>query len=201
VDLILARHAESKNNVLPSERHGPDPELTELGMRQAAALARALAAAAPDAVLCSPLLRSLETARPAVAACGAPWGVWADLAETGRAHPGDGQPAAVLRARFPGAGFEPGMPWPGHPGVESPAEAAARAARVLGRLLAAFPSDARVAVIGHGGFNPYLVRACLGAPQDGSVLIAQDNAAIHRLELLRGPGAVRLTRLNDRSHL
>jgi broad specificity phosphatase PhoE len=200
VELLLCRHAESENNVLPRERHVPDPELTALGVRQAAALAAALAAVAPAVVLCSPLLRSLETARPAVAACRARWLCWADLAETQRAHPGDGQPLAALRARFPATGFEPGMPWPGHPGDEGPAEAAARAERCLERLRREFGPAERVAVIGHGGFNPYIVRACLGAPQDGSVALEQDNAAIHRLEL-GPPGAVRVIRLNDRCHL
>lgn len=200
VELLLARHAESQNNLLPRERHVPDPELTPLGRCQAEALGAALAACRPDAVLSSPLLRSLETARPAVAACGAPWRVWADLAETQRAHPGDGQPVAALRERFPDAELEPGMPWPGHPGDEAPADAAARAVRCLSRLRREFGAGATVAVVGHLGFNPYIVRACLGAPQDGRVALQQDNAAIHHLEL--GPdGLVRVIRLNDRRHL
>jgi broad specificity phosphatase PhoE len=200
VELLLLRHGESVNNTLPDEAHIPDPELTEVGRRQAELLAAAVAALAPAAVVSSPLLRALDTARPLVARCGAPWLVWADVAETHRAHPGDGQPLAALRERFPEARFEPRMRWPGHPGLESRAEAARRAERLLRRLLAEFPGDVRVAVVAHAGLNGYFLRACLGAPQDGSLQIAQHNACINRLAF-EPDGRVRLISCNDSRHV
>jgi broad specificity phosphatase PhoE len=198
VDVWLLRHGESVNNTLPRAEHRPDPELTEVGRRQAAELAAAVAPLRPHAVVSSPLIRAMETARPLVAAAGVPWLVWADLAEAHRAHPGDGLPLEALRRRFPGAEFEPGMPWPGYPGEETPQQAAARAARVWTRLRAlaeGFGPGARVAVVGHTGLHAYIVRECLGAPHDGSVEVVQDNAFLHHLVLEPG-GGVRLVRCN-----
>jgi probable phosphoglycerate mutase len=59
----LVRHAE------PSETIGVDPDLTELGVTQAAALVESLAPCA--GLLTSPLLRARSTARPLAAA----WGI------------------------------------------------------------------------------------------------------------------------------
>lgn len=198
--LFLLRHGESENNTLPRERHVPDPELTALGRRQAERLADAVARLEPTVLLSSPLVRSLETARPAVARCRVPWLVWADAAEAHRAHPGDGWPVSRLRARFPDAVFDAGMPWPGHPGDETWAQAAARAARLLDRLRAAFGDGGRVALFGHGTFNGYIIRRCLGAPQDGTVAIDQGNACVNHLAWPPG-GGVRVVSCNDCRHL
>lgn len=196
-DIYLARHGESQNNPLPEERHVPDPELTALGTFQAARLARRLAGARPTLVLSSPLVRALATAAPLVAATGAPWVVWEDLAEAHRAHPGDGQEVAALRARFPGARFAHVAHWPGHPGSETPETALARARR-LSRRLAALP-EGPIAVIGHQNINGYLLRVWLGILAQAPVRLRQDNAAIHHLRL--GAGAVEWVRGNDATHL
>ncbi len=198
-DIWLLRHAESANNPLPEREHRPDPRLTPLGRQQALRLAQALAAQGVQVVLSSPLLRSLETAEPLVAAAGCDWWCWADLAEMNRAHPGDGQAVEALRRAFPAVRYEAALRWPGHPGPESAAAAAARAARVVDRLGSAVPRGGRVAVVGHGTFNAFLLRAWLGAPQDGSVQVVQGNACIHHLRL--ATGAVHLCRYNDGAHL
>jgi len=199
MELLLLRHGESLNNTLPPAEQVPDPELTALGRRQAGRLAEVVAALAPAVVICSPLLRALDTAQPLVAATGARWLVWADAAESHRAHPGDGQPLEALRRRYPGAGFEANLPWPGYPGVETAEQAAVRGARLAARLRATFAGQERVAVVAHGTLNGYLLRACLGAPQDGSVQIEQGNACINQL-LLEAEGRVRLLRCNDCRH-
>lgn len=201
MELYLLRHGESVNNILPEDRHVPDPELTELGQAQAARLARATAPLAPHVVVSSPLLRSLQTAAPLAAALpGVPWVVWADVAEAHRAHPSDGQPVEGLRLRFPAAEFEPDIQWPGYPGAETPEAVGRRAERLLARLCAAYPAaQDRVAVVAHGGLNQYLLRACIGARQDGAVAITQDNCCINHLWF--EADQVRLVRINDVRHL
>ena len=201
MELYLLRHGESVNNTLPEDRHIPDPELTDLGRAQAERLARAVALMAPECIISSPLLRSLQTARPLAAALpGVPWLVWADVAEAHRAHPSDGQETALLRERFPEAAFEPDMPWPGYPGPELAEAAGRRADRLLARLCAAFPEPSRrVAVVAHGGLNQYVLRACMGAPQTGTVALLQDNCCLNHV-CFEGE-QVRVVRTNDTRHL
>ena len=201
MELYLLRHGESVNNTLPEDRHIPDPELTDRGRTQAEQLARAVAPLAPHCVISSPLLRALQTAAPLVAALpGVPWLVWAETSEAHRAHPSDGQPLAILRQRFPRAAFEPDMPWPGYPGPETPEAAGNRAERLLARLCAAYPEPSRrIAVVAHGGLNQYLLRACMGAPQDGSVALLQDNCCVNHV-CFDGE-QVRVVRTNDTRHL
>ena len=200
VDIFLVRHGESLNNTLPRDRHQPDPPLTERGRLQVAQLAHAdlWASLRPQRIISSPLWRAMDTAAPLVARLEVPWLVWADLAEVHRSHPDDGRPVTELAAAFPGAVFEAGIRWPGHPGDEDPAAAGARARRVVARL-ADLGGVERVALVGHAGFGQYLVRALLSAPQDGSVELLHDNTAVHHLRLREG-GAT-LLRFNDSAHL
>ncbi len=200
MELFLVRHGESRNNTLPRSHHLPDPPLTELGRLQVAQLARAdlWTALRPQRILSSPLWRAMATAAPLAARLGVPWQVWADLAEVHRSHPGDGQPVTELAAAFPEAEFEPGIHWPDQSGDEDPEGAVARARRVVARVASLAGVD-RVALVGHGGFGQYLVRAWLGAPQDGSVELLQDNTAVHQLRFAHG--RVVLVRFNDTAHL
>jgi len=200
MELLVIRHGESVNNTLPAERHIPDPALTALGRRQADLLAARLDAYRPQAVVCSPLERALQTARPLVERCGAPWLVWAVAAEAHRAHPGDGAAPADLRARYPGARLEPGIAWPGTPGPETPAQAAARAAALLRRLRSQFAGALRVALVGHAGINGYLLRACLGTTGDGAPGVESDNASLGRLAF-DPDGRIRILGWNDVRHL
>jgi len=92
IDLYLIRHAQSHNNALPDERERIcDPPLTEVGHRQAEMLAGYLAdvrlcPAVQESVtrlVCSPMLRALETARYLEQAIGVTPEVWVDIHEHG----------------------------------------------------------------------------------------------------------------------
>ena len=67
--ILLLRHAET---AAPDRFHGAESDvgLGERGRRQAALVARALAALRPDALFCSGMRRARETAGPIAAACG-----------------------------------------------------------------------------------------------------------------------------------
>jgi broad specificity phosphatase PhoE len=60
--LIVVRHGQTASNASGLLLGRQDPQLTDLGRRQAAALARAPGVATARRVVSSPLLRSLETA-------------------------------------------------------------------------------------------------------------------------------------------
>ena len=60
MEIVLVRHGESLGNIVDYDC--PDPELTEQGLRQARLLAKRLENEHFDHILCSPLVRALETA-------------------------------------------------------------------------------------------------------------------------------------------
>jgi phosphohistidine phosphatase len=64
VRLILVRHADAADAAAPTEQADFDRQLTAAGRRQATHLAAALRRirATPDAILCSPLVRTAQTA-------------------------------------------------------------------------------------------------------------------------------------------
>jgi len=69
--ILLVRHGRTAWNREPRFRGRADVPLDEYGHRQAAAVAQAIAARySPVAVLCSPLQRTVDTARPIAAAVG-----------------------------------------------------------------------------------------------------------------------------------
>lgn len=126
--LFLIRHGESVNNRLDDaglsheeymQRRVADPPLTELGERQAVAVAQHLAEARipehyrqylePDGVgygitrlYCSPMLRAMQTAQPIADVLGLAPQVWVDIHEQGGMFEGDPRDAG-------GAGLHRGM--------------------------------------------------------------------------------------------
>jgi broad specificity phosphatase PhoE len=80
--LLLARHAETvwhKENRYAGGRS--EPELTELGLRQAEQLAKSAVALGVDVVVSSPQRRAVTTATPAAEALGVPLHLRPDLRE------------------------------------------------------------------------------------------------------------------------
>jgi 2,3-bisphosphoglycerate-dependent phosphoglycerate mutase len=87
-DLLLIRHGQSANNAQDECLRVPDPGLTEIGVRQAEALASWLQDHAVTHLYCSPFLRSLETMRPLANARPLPVRVRSDLFELGGCYSG-----------------------------------------------------------------------------------------------------------------
>ncbi len=135
--LFIIRHGESVNNFLNDQypydeymaKRTPDPELSELGWRQANAVATHLATATVAEhhhtvlqesavygithIYCSAMIRAMQTAQPIAEALGIQPEVWLDLHEQGglfygnlrhpesvTGHPG--MTRAEMEARFPG---------------------------------------------------------------------------------------------------
>jgi len=119
MELYIIRHAQSANNVSmmydPKDRQA-DPPLTELGFRQAEAVARYLVEGADidtwvgqrndekrmgrgfgiSELYCSPMLRTLQTCQPISAALGVKTAVWVELYEHGGLHKDYGDERGVV---------------------------------------------------------------------------------------------------------
>jgi broad specificity phosphatase PhoE len=148
--VYLARHGESDWNAANRFQGWSDRPLTELGRRQAAALAEAVAGAGElEAVYTSPLVRARETAEVVGARLGLEPVALADLREvdvgawTGlaRAEVEERYPEAFARWLGGGEGWEDG---------ETYADMSARALAAVLAAAAEHP-DGAILVVSHGG--------------------------------------------------
>ena len=109
--LYLVRHGESANNALPTPQRVSDPNLTELGQKQAQNLSLHYSDFGHiDHVLASPFRRTLQTAQPLLSAKGMRATIWTDLYEVGGCYSGyeaggltgaTGMTGSEIRAEFP----------------------------------------------------------------------------------------------------
>jgi broad specificity phosphatase PhoE len=163
----LVRHAATEWSV--SRRHTglSDIPLTDEGRERARELAGVLASERFAAVLCSPLSRARETAE--LAGFTAPE-IVDDLVEWDYGEY-EGVTTAEIRETRPGWYL-----WrDGAPGGESPDEVAARADRVVERLLGA---EGDVAVFSHGHFLRMLAGRWIELAPDGGGRLALSTGSV-----------------------
>jgi broad specificity phosphatase PhoE len=147
--VYLARHGESDWNAANRFQGHSDRPLTNLGRRQAEALAELVAQENVDAIYSSPLIRALETARIVAARTGLEVTELDGLREVDTGS-WSGLSRAEVQERFP-EGFERwiagGSGWEDGETYEEMGE------RVLGaiRAIAAAHPNGRVLVVSHGG--------------------------------------------------
>ncbi len=158
-EVWLLRHAATEWSV--GGRHTgsrSDIPLTAEGREAASRLRETLAGIAFEAVLASPLRRTVDTAT--LAGLGDAMALDADLREWDYGEL-EGLTTPQIRERFPGWTI-----WEGPvPGGESAEAVASRARAVIGRI-AAF--EGRVAVVSHGHFSRVLAATWLGlGPREG----------------------------------
>lgn len=153
--MFLLRHGQSYFNLHFSRtRVDPgieDPELTPLGMEQAAAAAEKLANAPLSRIIVSPYTRALQTAQPFIARHDAPVDIMHEVRERAAFVCDVGSTPDLLAARFPHHDFAhlPRRWW--HPGVEASQETVARA-NAFRALIAARGDSATTLLISHWGF-------------------------------------------------
>jgi broad specificity phosphatase PhoE len=174
VELYLIRHAQSTNQVLDDpDAKVFDPRLTDLGERQAALLAEYLGAArerAPssgdgiDSLVCSPMWRALQTARPLGEALDLAPEVWVDVHEqVGAGETYAGSTRERIQAAFPDYVLPDDITeqgWWNRAG-ESRSETIGRAIRVAEKLWERAGSDKRMAIVSHARFIDSLLKAFL----------------------------------------
>jgi broad specificity phosphatase PhoE/predicted GNAT family N-acyltransferase len=229
--LLLVRHAQSDNNVsndrvraeyqddlsrviAESERlRAPDPELSELGRRQADLLADHLAPllAEPDTMLVSsPMRRALQTATPLGVRANLPRERFIcerELYEVGGCyyleHAQPSATAAQLEAEFPvSCNWPSEQEWfAGHSAPESMDDVRARVERVIlwvERLLDRGPK--LVIIVAHGDLLTRWLRRWLGVPWPSSMAFVHANTGITSLAHDRTHGLL-LESLNAIGHL
>jgi broad specificity phosphatase PhoE len=147
--VYLARHGESDWNAANRFQGHRDRPLTDLGRRQADALAELVAQENVDAIYSSPLIRALETARIVAARTGREVTELDGLREVDTGS-WSGLSRAEVQERFPegferwiagGSGWEDG---------ETYEEMGERVLRAIRAIAAAHPNG-RVLVVSHGG--------------------------------------------------
>ena len=227
--LYLIRHGQSGNNALADQRERTaDPDLTSNGHAQARLVARHLQKRADktdlrdgrsgvaghgiEQLVCSAMLRALQTAQPIATALGlAPevsldihesGGIWLDGRDGRGPVGGPGLRRSQIASRFPGfllpcAATENG--WWNRP-MEQPEEMTARAARVAAAFRKRLAdANERVAIVSHGTFlNTLIAHLTFGAPV-ANVFMSNHNTAISRLDF--AGDRVMLRYLNRIDHL
>lgn len=179
MELFLIRHGQSVGNTVKEDM--PDCELTELGRSQAEHVARCMEGAGLTHIVSSPLVRAIETAQPLARAAGLPVRVWVDAYEVRDRGPYRGPTKEALESRYRGTVFGDDMEASGWycAGDENGEKAHGRAQRVLERLRREFPGESRVALIAHGGFNRFLLRAAIGLDHRSGVRFSEVNGSIY----------------------
>jgi broad specificity phosphatase PhoE len=179
--------------------------LSELGRRQARALAERMLRFKPTAIYSSPVARAAQTAQPTAEALGLPVTLDTDLREVelGAVGPdlASDDPAEIawiLKRRLLEIAYVAvaGGSWSAIPGSESTASLRARVAGVVARIHAAHPGE-RVAVFSHGGAINAWFADLLGLERDYFFPAANTGISVARVL-----GEQRLLMaLNDISHL
>ena len=214
MQLYYIRHAQSTNNAIwaatgAEQGRSHDPELTEIGLRQAEATAEFLSRTGPAAadardvqnragfglthLHCSLMVRAVATGAIIAARLGLPVHAWVDWHEEGGLYLDD--LVKGERVGYPGYGrayFAEKYPvlvmpetlgdagWWGKP-FEDETDRPARARRVLADLLERYgQTDARVGIVSHGGFYNHFLAAIMGLPERMPVFHAMNNCAISR---------------------
>jgi broad specificity phosphatase PhoE len=194
--LLLARHGQSVSNAVRRFQGVQDVPLSELGRRQAEALARALRGRRIAAVYSSPLERARHTAELAAAALQAPLRHVDDLRELSLGE-WEGCTVEEVQAR-PGNPYacwvrDPVGSLP--PGAEPLAEVQGRVVRALADIEHAHPNGDDVLVVCHGGVISAYLAHCLGLPLSSIWRLTLSNCSITEL------APPRLLSMNVTAHL
>jgi broad specificity phosphatase PhoE len=175
--LLLVRHGQSEWNAAGlMQGQTAHPRLTELGHRQAADAARALAAAGPGALVSSDLRRAVETAEHCARATGLPVLTTPALREQSYGVL-EGRPSRELWDVVDWTDPQ----WAAEDG-ESLADLHARVAAYLERLRTDPPADV-VALVTHGDTIRATQAVVAGAGPEAMPAVTPHNGTVTRLEL------------------
>jgi alpha-ribazole phosphatase/probable phosphoglycerate mutase len=184
--LVLVRHAEAEESAQGRCYGSLDVGLSANGRAQCARLARALAHERVAAVVSSPRIRAVETARAIAAAHGLGVRVDSDLRELDFGEL-EGRTYDEIAAAMPEL-YAAWMTQPTRvqfPGGESYADLERRALRAVESLRAEAAVGTVVAVT-HGGIVRAVVADVLGIPDERIFRMAVDPASVAMVEWLEG---------------
>jgi ribonuclease H / adenosylcobalamin/alpha-ribazole phosphatase len=196
---LLLRHGQTPMSVQKRYAGRTDAPLTDTGIRQAAAAAKRLAPAGLDAIVASPLQRTVRTAEEVAAVTGIPvltdegfretdFGAW------------EGLTFAEVRERWPSEmAAWLADPLVAPPGGESFAQVNERVTAALRRVLASREGQT-VLIVSHVTPIKTLVATALLAPPPALYRMHLDVAALCEIDWYADGPAV-LRSFNDTSHL
>lgn len=196
--LYIIRHGETYGNL--NGDGFAETDLTPLGMKQIAFLAKRFHREKIDKIYTSPLKRALKTANaiksfhPEV-----PFIVDSLLLEKGTDKDYTGLPDDEIKTLCPYAEILSRQPL----GDEDDSIAYNRAVIFIEKIKAENDFDSTVVVVAHGTFNSYLVLAALGFPFKENFNFSHLNTGVTLVNYLEENGAIKtkLKYLNDTSHL
>ena len=177
--LLLARHGQSVSNAVRRFQGAQDVALSELGLRQAAALAAALRRRPVAAIYASPLERARRTAEIAGRILGATVTTVDDLRELSLGE-WEGRTVDEV-STLPG---DPYAQWVRDPvtclppGAEPLAQVQTRAVRAMAAIAAAHPNGQEVLIVSHGGVISVYLAYCLGLPLSSIWRLTLSNGSI-----------------------
>lgn len=201
MELIIARHGESIGNIVDYDC--PDPELTDLGRNQAKLLGKRLAKEKIDFILCSPLIRSLETAHIIANHHDVDIKVYKNLKEVRRLDKFTGLDGSSIQERYPRAilrdkDIRLDKRWEDL-GNETEEQAFKRANSMVSYIKKDYADANRILIVAHGAFNSYLISALIGLDLLGKVRFSQYNTCINRFLLENNK--CQIISINDYNHL
>lgn len=170
--VTLVRHGETAWSLSGRHTGRTDLELNDSGREQGRQLAKLLDGISFDLILCSPMQRARHTAELGGLT---PYEVDADLREWDYGDL-EGLTTPQIRERFEDWSIWEG-PWPGG---EEPHQVAARADRVISRVLE-LPSGSRAALVAHGHFLRVLAARWLRQPVRAGRFFALSVATVSEL--------------------
>jgi probable phosphoglycerate mutase len=196
---LLLRHGQTPMSVEKRYAGRTDIPLTEAGVAQAAAAAKRLASARIDAIVASPLQRTVQTAEAVASVTGVPVTTDEGFRETDFGD-WDGLTFAEVRERWPSEMTAwLADPQIAPPGGESFAEVSERVTAALARVLADRAGQ-RVLIVSHVTPIKTLVTAALLAPPPALFRMHLDVAALCEIDWYADGPAV-LRSFNDTAHL
>ncbi len=204
LDIFYIRHADAEKG-LTGSRDKCDRDLTELGEKQLVYLAKRFEGASFDAVLSSPLVRTVKTA---AAVAGALQNkpqieIVPELIERGATPGYGGIGVEALKEYYPEIVMCKDNIFGGE-GVDFPnevkADALERAKAVIEYLLKRFNYGQKIAVVSHGAFGINFYQAAMGIFNDYDFRMTTHNTAVTKLRF-QSDGVRRISFSNDVSHL
>lgn len=183
--LLLVRHGESEADILGVHEGRADFPLTERGRQQAERLSAWLKENEGfDEILASPLKRARQTAEYISQATGTPLTLDDQLMEWDNGLlAGMSREEANLKYPLPEGGRKGHHK---HANTESMIEFRSRAEAFVSRLKEAYPMEARLCIVSHGGMINMLYQALMGLPMGSGMTIACGDTSLHRFELKAG---------------
>jgi probable phosphoglycerate mutase len=196
---LLLRHGQTPMSVQKRYAGRSDVPLTDAGVAQAAGAAKRLASAGIDAIVASPLRRTMQTAGEVAAVTGLPVAAEDGFRETDFGD-WEGLTFAEVRERWPSEMTAwLADPEVAPPGGESFAEVSERVTAALHRVLAGRTGQ-RILIVSHVTPIKTLVAATLLAPPAALYRMHLDIAALCEIDWYADGPAV-LRSFNDTAHL